>query len=172
MTLEDDRTKKDIRNSTWHLLAEISLTSESDEDGDETILAAKSLSEAIRESGLPPINVHRAEKMFTEIRRKGRNQSSPGGISLPLTIRVFSQLGNALTPSDNTDREILKGTKKPHELASDIMPPGQISSLTGDHNHLGWGHFMVERIVDNPSLPTESPYTLIEIFFYREVKAS
>jgi hypothetical protein len=35
MTLEDDRTKKDIRNSTWHLLAEISLTSESDEDGDE-----------------------------------------------------------------------------------------------------------------------------------------
>ena len=172
MTLEDDRTKKDIGNSTWHLLAEISLTSESDEVDDEVIFAAKSLAEAIRESGLPPINVHRTEKMFTEIRRKVRNQSSPGGISLPLTIRVFSQLENAHTVSDSDKRKMPKGTKAPQELASDIMPPGQIRTLTGDHNHLGWGHFMVERIVDNPSLPTEAPHTLIEIFFYREVKAS
>lgn len=160
-----------MTNSTWNLLAEITLYMEPDDLDKAAELMSGLLVEAMGKSRIPAINEQKIKDSLGKIMVNARNQSIQGGIVLPLMIKAYSQIGNGIITPQHTANEMPALTQKQMDSSCDIVLLAQRNELEGDQCHLGWGHFTLERFVDNADLPDETPYHLIEIYFYNEVSS-
>lgn len=158
-----------MSSSTWYLLTEISLSINPDDAGIGAELASRLLAEAVEKSGLPLITVRKVENALAKSMNNIRDQSLQRDSLLPLFIRIFSQTGKVVSTPQRAVDELPELTQEQKNSTTSAAEPAQKSTSAAEHVHLGWGHFMLERFVDNVDFPDERPYYLIEIYFYNEV---
>lgn len=157
-----------VTDQNWHLLAEISLSLEPDRAAEVTIGLLK---ETLGDLRLLSLDVEKIRDSLAKSMVSAGKHGLHGESGLPLLIRVYAQRGSrtAIQPPAVDEAHLPSGNGM--DSASDAILPAQRSAPAGGQVHQGWGHFTVERMVRSTGTAGETDLYLIEIFFYRGLKA-
>jgi anti-sigma regulatory factor (Ser/Thr protein kinase) len=143
---------EDMRENTWHILAEFSLPSE---PGNE-IPAMETVVNAVRQLDLPNTILERMKTAVAETTMNAIEHGNKYREDLPVDIIV--RASRTALSIRITDRGGGKGIPEP-------QTPNLEAKLAGLQSPRGWGLFLVKNMVDEMHITTDEIHHTVELIF-------
>ena len=140
--------------SSWQTLSEFSLPSQAGSDR----LARDLVALALQSLNLPPSVLERLKTAVAEATLNAIEHGNRYRPDLPVSVRV------QLSEKAVTVQVIDQGTNP----ISTSETPDITAKVSGQEPPRGWGFFLIERMVDDIQISSDSAHHTIELFLYLE----